>query len=91
MPLSTPKRWPRNFYKPASGKSGAVQTIFPDVSKGNVLTGVRDEKGGTRFYLGTQPIGHIADTVFTEAFFGICLSPRTSQPQLRRDVLGRYG
>jgi hypothetical protein len=68
----------------------SLETIFPDVFKGNVLTGVRDEKGGTRFYLETQPIGHIADTVFTDAFFGICLSPRTSQPQLRRDVLGRY-
>jgi hypothetical protein len=69
----------------------SLDSILPDVTKGDVLTGVRDERGGARFYLGTQPIGHVADTVFTNAFFGICLSPRTSQPQLRRDVLGRYG
>jgi hypothetical protein len=28
MPLTTPKKWPRNFYKPASGNSGAVQVAY---------------------------------------------------------------
>lgn len=67
-----------------------LESIFPDVSDGDILTGARDVDGGAHFFLGGRRLGRIVDPAFADAFFGICLSPRTSQPQLRRDVLGRY-
>lgn len=64
--------------------------ILPDVKTGDVLTLVRSPEGATAFFLGEARLGRVADPAFTDAVFGICLSPRTSQPQLRRQVLGPY-
>ncbi|MDI7776266.1 hypothetical protein [Asticcacaulis sp. EMRT-3] len=65
-----------------------LSAVLPDVTRGDVLTGVRDAAGGTSFFMGAERLGHFADPSFSDAFFGICLSPRTSQPALRREVLG---
>ena len=62
-------------------------TIFPDVSEGTRLTGVRDSDGKTIFYLNGTKIGEIDDPSFTRPFFDIWLGEKTSEPALRRALL----
>ncbi|CAM3214919.1 chalcone isomerase family protein [Asticcacaulis taihuensis] len=65
-----------------------LEAVLPDMRRGDVLTGVRDQGGAVLFFHGDRSLGHIAENGFSEAFFGICLGPRTSQPKLRQAVLG---
>lgn len=62
---------------------------IPDVKAGDRLTGVRDAKGETRFFANGRQTAVIADPEFGRLFFGIWLSPQTSEPALRRDLIGR--
>lgn len=64
-----------------------MTAIFPDVEKGDTITGVLDEKGTSRFYLNQKNIGVISDPVFGEYFFGIWLNEKTSEAALRRKLL----
>lgn len=61
--------------------------IFPDVRRGDRLTGVHLPGQGLRFLHNGQPVGEIRDTAFARIFMGIWLSPKTSEPQLRRQLL----
>ncbi len=61
---------------------------FPDVQKNDRLTGVLRPAEGARFYLNGQLRHEIRDAAFAALFFGIWLSPRTSEPALRRALLG---
>jgi hypothetical protein len=65
-----------------------LKKILPDVDAGDFLTGVNVPKLGVRFYQNGQPIGAIDDLEFAQAFFGIWLDPRTSEPVLRKQLLG---
>ena len=68
---------------------GAWMTaIFSDVTDGTTLTGIRDRAGGTLFYKDGTYIGAVRDTEFTQRFFAIWLAPDTSEPSLRRRLLG---
>lgn len=62
---------------------------FPDVKPGDRLTGVRGPGGVTRFYSNGQPTSSIADPEFGRLFFGIWLSGNTSEPALRRELIGQ--
>ena len=62
--------------------------LFPDVKDGDRLTGVQRPGVATRFFLNGQFRGEVADADFTRLFFGIWLSPRTSEPRLREQLLG---
>jgi hypothetical protein len=66
----------------------AMRRLFPDVKKGDRLTGVNVPGRGAKFFHNGTPIGEIADTAFARAFFGIWLDPRTSRPDFRRLLLG---
>jgi hypothetical protein len=66
----------------------AMRRIFPDVLAGDRLTGVQWPGEGARFFLNGRPRGELADAEFTRLFFGIWLSPRSSEPDLRRQLLG---
>jgi hypothetical protein len=66
----------------------AMRRIFPNVRKGDRITGVNLPPGIVRFYFNGQPIGEIDDPEFTRAFFGIWLDPRTSRPEFRKQLLG---
>jgi hypothetical protein len=65
-----------------------LKQILPDVDAGDFLTGVNMPKRGVRFYQNGTPIGTIDDREFAQAFFGIWLDPRTSEPVLRKQLLG---
>ena len=62
--------------------------LFPDVRKGDRLTGVNVPGHGARFYFNGDPIGEIADLDFARAFFGIWFDPNTSRPDFRRQLVG---
>ena len=62
--------------------------LFPDVRNGDRITGVQRPGEGVRFYLNADLRGELRDPEFGRFFFGIWLSPRTSEPRLRESLLG---
>ena len=66
----------------------AMTQLFPDVKDGDRLTGIQRPGVTTRFFLNGQFRGEVADADFTRLFFGIWLSPRTSEPRRREQLLG---
>ena len=65
----------------------AMSTLFPDVQRGDRITGVHVPGSGARFYLNGRLRGELADENFSRLFFGIWLSPKTSQPAMRATLL----
>jgi hypothetical protein len=65
----------------------AMRGLFPDVKKGDRITGVHQPGRGALFYLNDRLLGEVADTQFSRLFFGIWLSPKTSQPAMRETLL----
>jgi hypothetical protein len=60
-----------------------MREVFPDVRKGDRLTGIHRPGEGARFHLNGQPAGAIADADFSRRFFGIWLSAQSSDARLR--------
>ena len=67
---------------------GSMKKTFPDVKKGDELIGIHKPDGTASFTLNGKPIGEVRDEEFTRLFFGIWLSPNTSQPKMRKQLLG---
>ncbi len=65
-----------------------LKTIFPDVEDGTVLHAIYQPGRQTNFYRGSETIGVIKGDEFGKLFFGIWLDERTSEPELRRALLG---
>jgi hypothetical protein len=65
-----------------------MKQIFPDVDEGDCLIGVNLPRRGARFFRNGAPIGDIEDREFARAFFAIWLDPRTTEPALRKKLLG---
>ncbi len=61
--------------------------VLPDVAPGDTLTGVYQPGEGAVFYHQGKTTGRIDDSL-SRAFFAIWLDPRTSEPSLRRALLG---
>jgi hypothetical protein len=66
-----------------------MKEIFPDVKDGTVLTAIFIPGGETMFYEDNTPVGTIKDAEFTRWFSDIWLSEKTSEPGLRRELLGQ--
>ena len=66
----------------------AMTQTFPDVSKGDRLTGLHRPGEAASFFLNGKPRGEVRDADFARRFFGIWLSPQTSEPKLRAALLG---
>lgn len=60
-----------------------MQTLFPDVQPGDRITGFYAPGVGARFMHNGRLLGEAPDPLFARLFFGIWLSPETSEPQLR--------
>jgi Chalcone isomerase-like len=71
----------------ASAWRDAMLKAFPDVRPGDRLLGVHEPERGARFYVNGRLQGVVDDPVFSARFFGIWLSPRTSQPRLREALI----
>lgn len=65
-----------------------MATLFPDVDKGQKITGVNVPGVGARFYFDGRFRGAIDEPEFARAFFSIWLDERTRAPKLR-EVLFR--
>jgi hypothetical protein len=68
---------------------GIMKQLFPDVRAGDRITGVNLPGLGARFFVNGVFRGEPREPEFARTFFGIWLSPRTSEPALRDALLGR--
>jgi len=67
--------------------TSAMQSAFVDVQTGDRITGVHSPGLGARFYFNGMLRATVDDAAFARAFFGIWLSPSTSEPRLRSALL----
>jgi Chalcone isomerase-like len=66
----------------------ALQNLIPDVQDGDRLVGLwQPDRGMTLFFNG-QSRGSLSDLTLSQRFMGIWLSAKTSEPDLRRALLG---
>jgi len=69
--------------------SREMAQVFPDIRKGDRLTGVNRPGVGAEFYHNGRFVGIVADERFGFAFFSIWLDPRTREPELRESLIGQ--
>lgn len=69
----------------------AMVRVLPDVKKGDRVMGVHRPGVGAVFWMNGKVLGEIRDPEFAKLFFGIWLSPATSQPGLRTALLAGAG
>lgn len=62
---------------------------FPDVKKGDRLTGIYEPGAGVRFLHNGRPTANVRDAQFAQRFFAIWLGPQSSEPALRDALLGK--
>lgn len=68
---------------------GEMKSIFPDVKDGTVLTAVFVPGQHTEFFENGRRIGTVQGDDFVRWFSGIWLNERTSEPALRKKLLGQ--
>jgi hypothetical protein len=66
-----------------------MQRVFADVKEGDRLTGVATPTKTAKFFYNGIYRGEVADPAFTDAFFGIWLSEKSSQLRVRDRLLGK--
>ncbi len=64
-----------------------LHAAFPDVRKGDRITGVHRPGQGALFLTNGRLSGMVPDALFARLFFGIWLSAGTSEPALRQALL----
>ncbi|HBT31803.1 MAG TPA: hypothetical protein DEB15_02670 [Pusillimonas sp.] len=65
-----------------------MQSAFPNVDDGDRLTGIYQPGAGATFYFNGRETASTKDADFARLFFGIWLSPDTSEPAMRRALFG---
>jgi hypothetical protein len=65
-----------------------MRRIFPDVKPGDELVGVHLPVKGAQFYFNGKAAGEVPDRAFARAFFAIWLDERTTEPGMRRALIG---
>ncbi|MDB5887113.1 MAG: hypothetical protein JWR74_3284 [Polaromonas sp.] len=61
--------------------------VIPDVRQGDRITGMHRPGRGAAFWVNGRASGEIPDADFSRLFFGIWLSPDTSEPRMREALL----
>lgn len=72
-------------YEPYLNK---LQRIWPDINPGDKLTFVMNNSNSA-FYHNKRLVGVMGDIEFGPLFLDIWLSEKTSEPELRKELLGR--
>lgn len=73
----------------AESYRGKMEEIFPDVDNKTALSIHYLPNKGVVFYRNRkQIVGQVSDQKFSYYFLGIWLSPKTSEPNLRKKLLG---
>ena len=65
--------------------------VLPDVKTGDRIMGIHRPGVGAQFWMNGKPSGEVRDAEFARLFFGIWLSPKTSEPKLRSALLAGLG
>ncbi len=65
----------------------ALKAALPDVKSGDRLLGIHQPGVGAVFKMAGRVVGEVPDAEFSRLFFGIWLSPQTSEPGLRQELL----
>ena len=68
-----------------------MRRVIPDIKKGDRVMGIHRPGVGALFLVNGKTSGEIPDAEFARLFFGIWLSPRTSEPKLRQALLAGAG
>ena len=68
-----------------------MMRVLPDVKAGDRVMGIHRPGGGAQFLVNGKLSGEIRDVEFARLFFGIWLSPKTSEPKLRSALLSGLG
>ena len=84
------RRQPVSDAQAAQWKAELLRVI-PDVRKGDRITGLHRPGQGAAFWLNGRSSGEVPDADFARLFFGIWLSPDTSEPRLREALLAGSG
>lgn len=74
--------------RPAESYRELLDKAFTDVKDGERFTALYTAKKSVRFYHNGKFTSEVADPVFARRFFDIWLSPNTTEPALRRGLLG---
>ncbi|NMM07870.1 MAG: hypothetical protein HHJ18_16835 [Polaromonas sp.] len=74
----------------ARWRAGLLRVI-PNVSRGDRILGLHRPGVGAAFWVNGKVTGEIRDAEFARLFFGIWLSPQTSEPKLRDALLAGAG
>ena len=64
-----------------------MEAAFPDVKSGDRISGIHAPASSTDFYVNGRLQRRIADADFSRLFFGIWLSPQSSEQGLRSKLL----
>ena len=64
--------------------------IFPNVKNGDHITGVYGPAQKAVFFFNQKYLGELSDIELSKRFFGIWLSPQTSEPKMRLHLLGLH-
>lgn len=65
-----------------------LRRIWPDIKKGDRLTALATSPSQMGFFLNGKALGNMDDPAFIPAFFGIWLSPDSSEPVLQHILTG---
>lgn len=66
-----------------------IERLWPNIKKNDNLTLLILENGNSQFYYNQAKLGNIDDHNFSKAFIAIWLSPNTSEPELREQLINR--
>ena len=67
----------------------AMEDLFPNVRKGQSLTGIYMADKGAQFLYDNTMLGELKDPELAKRFFAIWLSPQTSAPALRQQLFSQ--
>ena len=67
----------------------SLSGLWPDVSASDVIVLELDAQDNSTFYLNGELLGSLQDEDFGQQFIDIWLSDNTTQPRLRRSLLGQ--
>lgn len=65
-----------------------LEALWPDVAANDVITLMIDQSGNAQFNFNGEPLGAIPEPAFADQFAAIWLSPNTTRPELRAQLIG---
>ena len=65
-----------------------LESIWPNIKSGDTITFELYKNEKNQFFYNGQAIGNVNDPNFGEKFLDIWLSPKTTRPKIRREMLG---